>query len=44
LTLLVKSGDLYSTVAIDYHDGLRYPRLERVESTPDRLGDILTAK
>jgi predicted metalloprotease with PDZ domain len=44
LTLLVKQGDAYTTVQIDYHDGLRYPRLDRVENTPDRLGDILIAK
>jgi hypothetical protein len=28
-------------LALDYHDGLRYPHLERVEGTPDRLDDIL---
>ncbi len=25
----------------DYHGGLRYPKLERVENAPDRLDDIL---
>ena len=44
ITLLVKNGDAFTTATIDYHDGLRYPKLERVESTPDRLGDILMAK
>ncbi|MGZ6243767.1 MAG: M61 family metallopeptidase, partial [Candidatus Binataceae bacterium] len=44
LSLLVKQGDIYSTVQVNYHDGLRYPRLERVENTPDRLGDILTPR
>jgi len=38
--LLVKDGDHYRTVRFDYHDGLRYPRLERIPGTPDRLGDI----
>ncbi len=42
VTLIVKDGDQYRTVAFDYHDGLRYPRLERIVGTPDRLGDILT--
>jgi len=31
-------------VRIDYHDGPRYPHLERVEGTPPRLDDILAAK
>lgn len=29
IELLVKNGDRYRTVAIDYHEGLKYPRLER---------------
>ncbi|MFN7109761.1 MAG: peptidase M61, partial [Brevundimonas sp.] len=44
VTLIVKDGDQYKTVALDYHDGLRYPRLERVAGTPDRLSDILTPR
>jgi hypothetical protein len=28
-------------IKLDYHDGERYPQLERVASVPDRLGDIL---
>jgi len=39
--LLVKNGDRYSTVRIDYHDGLRYPHLERDASVPARLDQIL---
>jgi predicted metalloprotease with PDZ domain len=41
IELLIKSGDRYRTVSIDYHDGLRYPRLEREASTPARLDQIL---
>jgi len=44
ITLIVKNGNRFRTVTLDYHGGLRYPRLERVEGTPDRLGDILTAR
>ncbi|MBX7198428.1 MAG: peptidase M61 [Rhodospirillaceae bacterium] len=44
ITFLVKYRDNYTTVPIDYHDGLRYPRLERVEGTPDRLSEIFAAK
>ena len=41
IELLVKNGDRYSTVRIDYHDGLRYPHLERDASAPARLDQIL---
>lgn len=44
LELLIKSGDRFRTVAFAYHDGLRYPRLERIEGTPDRLSDILAPR
>jgi hypothetical protein len=27
---------------VDYHGGLRYPHLERIEAKPDVLGSILT--
>jgi predicted metalloprotease with PDZ domain len=42
--LIVKTGDRYRTVKIAYNGGLRYPRLERVVGTPDRLGEILTPR
>jgi len=41
IELLVKYGNLYRTVALDYHEGLKYPRLERIKGTPDRLEAIL---
>ena len=44
IDLLVKAGDHYKTVSIDYHGGLRYPRLERVEGTPDLLSAIYAPK
>lgn len=44
ISLLLKNGDRYRTVAFDYHDGLRYPRLERIPGTPDRIGDILSPR
>ncbi|WP_312146853.1 peptidase M61 [Brevundimonas sp.] len=44
LSLLLKNGDRYRTVAFDYHEGLRYPRLERIAGTPDRIGDILSPR
>ncbi len=41
IRLLLKRGDEFTIVTLDYHGGLRYPHLERVESTPDRLDAIL---
>jgi len=41
ITVLVKDRDQVKSVALDYHGGLRIPHLERVDGTPDRLGDIL---
>ncbi len=41
IKLLFKREDRYQTIDLDYHDGLRYPRLERVNGTPDRLDEIL---
>jgi len=44
IELLVKNGDRFRTVKIDYHDGLRYPRFERDGSGPARLDEILTPR
>jgi len=44
LDLLVKTGDVYRTFRIDYRDGLKYPHLERIGGTPDRLTAILSAR
>ncbi|MFC3069917.1 M61 family metallopeptidase [Phenylobacterium soli] len=40
VSLIVKDGDHYRVVTIDYRGGLKYPRLERIEGTPDRLSAI----
>jgi predicted metalloprotease with PDZ domain len=44
LELLVRKDDRFKTVRIDYHDGLKYPRLERIPGTPDRLTAIFTPR
>jgi predicted metalloprotease with PDZ domain len=44
IELLVKNGDRYRSVVLDYHDGLRYPHLERIEGTPALLDDILAPR
>ena len=41
IKLLLKRGDEFVTVSLDYHGGMRYPHLERIEATPDRLDEIL---
>lgn len=40
IVLTVKRGDRYRAVTFDYHGGLRYPRLERIDGTPDLLSAI----
>jgi len=40
LKLIVQSDTYVSNAEIDYHDGERYPVLERVEGTPAYLDDI----
>ncbi|HTD29662.1 MAG TPA: peptidase M61, partial [Xanthomonadaceae bacterium] len=44
IELLVKYGDVYKTYLLDYHEGLKYPHLERIAGTPDRLSAILAAR
>ncbi len=39
--LIVENAGYFKTVKVDYHGGERYPVLERVDGTPDRLDDIL---
>ena len=40
IELLLRKDDRYVTQRIDYHDGPKYPRLARIEGTPDRLTAI----
>jgi predicted metalloprotease with PDZ domain len=44
IELIVKTGDRFRVLSLDYHDGLRYPHLERDPSAPARLDDILAAR
>ncbi|HEY4144770.1 peptidase M61 [Pinirhizobacter sp.] len=43
IELLMKYQGGYRTVAVDYHGGLQYPHLVRVEGTPDYLSEIIAA-
>ena len=42
--LLVHDGDLYRTVALDWHGGLRYPRLEKTGKGPGSLDALLAPR
>jgi predicted metalloprotease with PDZ domain len=42
IRLLVKNQDWYVTYDVDYHDGLKYPHLERKKGTKNYLDEILS--
>jgi predicted metalloprotease with PDZ domain len=44
IELIVKTDDRFRVTSIDYHNGLRYPHVERDVSTAARLDDILAAQ
>lgn len=41
IELLLREGENYRTVKLDYRGGLRYPRLERIPGSEDRLAGTL---
>ena len=42
--LLVREGDVFRTVPVVYSGGLRYPTLQRIEGTEDRLSVLLAPR
>ena len=44
IRLILKNGQRIRTLDLSYTGGLRYPRLERIEGTRDRIGEIMTAR
>ena len=44
LSLLVRTGDIYRTVDLNYDGGLRYPRLEKTGPGPSSLDALLAPK
>jgi predicted metalloprotease with PDZ domain len=44
IELLLKDGDDYRVVRVDWHGGLRYPVLERIDGRPDLLTAILSPR
>jgi predicted metalloprotease with PDZ domain len=43
IALLLKEGERYRSITLDYRGGLRYPRLTRIEDRPERLDAELLA-
>jgi predicted metalloprotease with PDZ domain len=41
IELIVSNDNEFRTVRLNYHDGEKYPRLERVQGTPDLLDEII---
>jgi predicted metalloprotease with PDZ domain len=44
IELLLKSGDRYRTVSVDYRGGLQYPHLVPIEGRADGLAPVLASK
>jgi predicted metalloprotease with PDZ domain len=44
LDLLVRTGDRYRTVSVEWRGGLYYPHLEAIAEGSDRLNDVLQAR
>jgi predicted metalloprotease with PDZ domain len=42
IKLLVKEFNAYKTITIDYHGGLQYPKLERIQGKPDYLSQVIS--
>jgi len=40
MQLVFTSDEFVNVVSLDYHDGLRYPHLERIASSPDWLTEL----
>lgn len=41
MSLIAENTGYFKVITVEYHGGERYPFLERVEGTPDRLDEIL---
>lgn len=44
IQLIIKTGERYLIANVDYHGGPRFPHLERDQSQPGRLDEILAAR
>jgi hypothetical protein len=41
IEFIVENTGYFKVIHLDYHDGEKYPTLERIADTPARLDDIL---
>jgi predicted metalloprotease with PDZ domain len=41
ISLITSQTGWFQTLSLDYHDGMRYPHLERIDGTPDMLAAIM---
>ncbi len=41
IALLIKDGEYYQTINVDYHEGEKYPHLFRDKSKPDLISEII---
>jgi predicted metalloprotease with PDZ domain len=44
IELVVENGSFQETYKLNYHDGERYPHLERDNTKPDVLGDVIKSR
>lgn len=44
IELILRQGEQYSSVRLEYREGLRYPHLERMANTHDHLSEILAPR
>jgi predicted metalloprotease with PDZ domain len=44
ISLITRQTDWFQTISLDYHDGPKYPHLERIEGKPDMLLTIASPK
>jgi predicted metalloprotease with PDZ domain len=44
LSLLVKTGEIYRTIELNYNGGLRYPKLEKTNTVPGTLEALFAPK
>jgi predicted metalloprotease with PDZ domain len=44
ITLITSQNGWFQTLSLDYHDGIRYPHLERIAGTPDMLASIVAPR
>jgi hypothetical protein len=44
IELVVENGSFTETYKVNYHDGERYPHLERDNTKPDVIGEVIKSR